>query len=710
MIEAELADGTILEFPDGTDPSIIQQRVKSMLAQQQAPISQQQPSQDPSLLERFFPASPESLAPQARQAVSAEQQALEPVRQEAAAAAAEREQVLASLPPERRAQLESMSPLESGLIGMGSGFTKVGRAIGLADPETEFEKQSLQELKAQQPLATGAGEILGETAPFVPLGLGVAALPGRAAQIGGMTTLGALEAGTIARGEGRDINEQIQTAGIGALVAGGLEVGIPVVGRIGGKIIRKALGRSPKGAVIDAAGKPSQEFVEALAESGQTFDDVIKQAQDEIRGQALDPRQAARKAFLESQGIDPTTAQVSRSADDFMAQQEAAKVSGRVREALEKQDAILTSRFNNKILETTGDASTQSAAVADFITDKATTLDQEIGDLYAIARKNLPGDKNVRFQNLAGKVRELFNSDRRSGGNVSAVIGDMQSKGILDKKGKLIGRVNVDTSEDLRKLMNELYDEKNPYGNSLLRQMKDALDDDVFSAAGEDIFKQARKAKTNFERELARAKISKFDSRKSNIVRDILENKIDPEQMVDKVVFSKSWRPDDLQQLKDYISTDDAGKAAFNDMRAEVMQKIRDKAFFGPEDASGMRALSRDKLERAVKSIGAKKLDILFNPDEHKFLRDMIEVSKMREPVRGTAIGRGPSAQAISRIERKLKDIPWLGQAFDVIDIEGRKVLRAKPNRITIDQVKIPAAIRASIAPAAALTAQQEQQ
>jgi hypothetical protein len=36
MIEAELADGTILEFPDGTDPNIIQQQVKMMIAQQSA--------------------------------------------------------------------------------------------------------------------------------------------------------------------------------------------------------------------------------------------------------------------------------------------------------------------------------------------------------------------------------------------------------------------------------------------------------------------------------------------------------------------------------------------------------------------------------------------------------------------------------------------------------------------------------------------------
>jgi hypothetical protein len=622
----------------------------------------------------------------------------------------ERERALAALTPERRALIESINPLEAGLIGAGRGLTTIGRAVGLADKETPFEKQAFQDIEAQQPVAVTTGEILGESAPFIAPGLGIAAIPARGAQIAATAALGATETGLIARGQGADIETQSKAAGIGGIVAGSLDLALPIVGRIGGKIIRKVLGKAPTGAVVDAAGKPSQEFLEALSESGQSFDDIIKEAKDELTKKAVKPREAARKAFLESQGLDPTKAQVTRNAADFQSQQEAAKTSTAVREALEKQDAILTTRFNNKILETGGDSTSQSAAVTDFIAEKATVLDQEIGDLYRVAREVMPDAKNVRFENLSKKLRELSPADRRSGGNISAIIGDMKAKGILSPKGGLIGKVNVETSEDLRKLMNELYDEKNPFGNNLLRQLKETLDDDVFSAAGKDVFNQARKAKTNFERELSRAKISKFDSRKSNLVRDVLENKVDPDQLVDKVIFSKSWRPDDLEQLKSYLSTDDAGIAAFNDMKAEVLQKIKDKSFIGAADEAGMQTLSRDKLSKAINSMGAKKRNILFSKEEQKFLSDMLEVTRIREPVRGTALGRGPSAQAISRIERRLKDIPWLGNIFDVVDIEGRKVLRAKPTAIPTPQARLPAAARAAIPAAAAITAQQEQQ
>ena len=37
-IEAQLADGRILEFPDGTDPSVIQATVKRVIAQSAPPV------------------------------------------------------------------------------------------------------------------------------------------------------------------------------------------------------------------------------------------------------------------------------------------------------------------------------------------------------------------------------------------------------------------------------------------------------------------------------------------------------------------------------------------------------------------------------------------------------------------------------------------------------------------------------------------------
>jgi hypothetical protein len=693
--------GQVLELEGDSPPS--EQELEQIFASQR-------PAQQPEITAQPVEQPPATFAQALVGQAPADPRLLEAMGATTRGELAEREKTLAALTPRERELIEQQNPLEAFLIGAGRGFKTLERAVGLEEPETPFEKQAIKQIEAQQPIAVTSGEIAGESAPFLVPGLGISAIPARTGQVLATGSLGALEAGLITRGRGADEEKQLQAAGIGGAIAGGLELALPVIGRISGKIIRRSLGKAPKGAVIDSAGNPSDELLEALQESGQSFDDIVKEAREELAGEAVEPREAARKAFLESQGLDPTRAQISRNAADFQTQQEAAKTSNRVRDALEKQEATLTSRFDNAVLETGGKSSSPTVSVVDALTEKATKLDQEIGDLYRAARQTAPEAKNIRFNKLTETLKQLEGADRRAGGNISAIIGDMQSKGILDRQKKVIGKIGIETAEDLRKLTNELYDPANPFGNMLLRQVKDSLDDDVFNAAGKDFFKQARQAKASFEKDLTRAKISKFDSRKSNLVRDLLENKIDPDLMVDKVVFGKAWRHSDLRQLKEYISTNEAGKAAFDDMRAEVMQKIKDKTFIGPADEAGFQALSRDKLQKAIETVGRKKLNVLFTPQENKFLRDMLQVAKLREPVRGTALGRGPSAQAIGRLESAIRQNPIARVLLETVslDAQGRAVLKAKPTPIKLPSPR-PAVAPLAV-PAAVAATQQEQQ
>jgi hypothetical protein len=604
--------------------------------------------------------------------------------------------------------------LAAGLVGAGRGLTSIARGVGLAEPEAPEVTERFRQLQEARPVATTVGEIAGQAAPFLAPGLGVAGLTGTAARVGATAALGGAEGAIIARGEGGDIGQQLLAGGVGGTVAGALELALPVVGRIGGKIVRRVLGKAPDGAVIDATGRPSAELVEALEKSGQTIDDITEAALVELRGEAVDPEQAARKAFLESQGIVPTRAQVTREAADFQAQQEAAKTSGRVREALEAQEAVLTSRFDNAIVETGGEAVTPTSSVTDALVNKASVLDRQVSDLYKQARAAAPGEKNVRFSALGGRLRRLAPSDRATDGAISSIVGDLQTRGILDDKMKIVGRVDVETAEEVRKLANELFDPQKPFRNAKLRELKDAIDDDVFKAAGQDVFEAGRAAKRDFEGGLARAKISKFDQRKANLVRDVLENKVDPDKLVDQVVFGKKWRAADLKQLKDYIGTDEAGKQAFDDLRAETLHNIKLKSFIGPEDAAGNQALSRDKLQKSITAVGREKINVLFSPDEQKFLKDLLELTKLREPVRGTALGRGPSAQAIARIERKLQETPVLGALVNIVnlDVGGRIAVKGSPQRITPRAILPPEArqLTAQAAGIGAVSATQQEQ
>jgi hypothetical protein len=297
----------------------------------------------------------------------------------------------------------------------------------------------------------------------------------------------------------------------------------------------------------------------------------------------------------------------------------------------------------------------------------------------------------VRFDSLAKKLKELAPLNQRSGGNVRAIAETLQARGLINDDLAATGRIGVEETEtQIRQLINSLYDDSKSGGdiaNNVLRDMKNALDDDVFKAAGEDLFQTARKAKASFEKELSRAKISKFDQRKSNLVREMLENRnsVNPELFTDRVVFGKGWRSTDLQQLKDYITTENHGQAAWNDLKAEVLQKIKERSFIGPEDAQGFRSLSRDKIQKAISGIGDLKLNIIFSPDEVKFLKNIERVAKFREPRKMTQQGFGPSAKAILGLEKKMTELPVFGQVWGLFDVDaaGRLTTRAQAKKIS---------------------------
>lgn len=207
------------------------------------------------------------------------------LRREAEARATEQEEFLASLSPERRELLESISPMEAALIGAGRGLTTIGRGLGIVEPETPQELEAIEQLKQVRPLSTGAGEIAGQAAPFIAPGMGVAGIAGTAGRVGGTAALGATEAGLIARGEGRGAGEQLKAAGIGGTVAGALELGLPVLGRLGGKVVRRQLGQEPSVPVVNSMGEPSDELIDALNKQGRSFDELIATAKEEIAGQ-----------------------------------------------------------------------------------------------------------------------------------------------------------------------------------------------------------------------------------------------------------------------------------------------------------------------------------------------------------------------------------------------------------------------------------------
>lgn len=450
-------------------------------------------------------------------------------------------------------------------------------------------------------------------------------------------------------------------------------IGRPVASKLGVSALAQAGGAAGTETAIQsiqeaAGGEFNTEEVALAGALAGGFDVAIPAARNllqqarQLRAQGVETaEEATRRGLIESRGFQPTRPQVTQRPEDFQLQQELQKGGGAVREVLDVQEQRFAEAFEQQARDTGGNVVTSGSTPIDEVVGRSVSLDQRIGELYTQARAAAPTAENITTSRLVETLSKSKGFETKSGGVVSAARSILKDKGIELAKPKTVAEarsrdISVETAEDIRQQLNQLFPDANPTGKNIIRKLKDSLDKDVFKEAGEDLFSQARSAKASFEEGLNRAKVSKFDTRKNNLVRDVLENKINPDTFINDVIFSKKWRSDDIGQLKSYLNQTPSGKQAFDDIKAQTIDSIKNKMFTDRGE------LKNAALGRELNKIGSEKLKAIFNKDELRFLRDMREIAKLRTPPRAEALGKGPSAQAISQVKAKF---PIFGGIFD---------------------------------------------
>jgi len=405
-------------------------------------------------------------------------------------------------------------------------------------------------------------------------------------------------------------------------------------------------------ALIDEAEKGNLSE-QGMAEFARKMDEYI------VSGKAT-AAQAERYNLFKSLNIEPTRAQVTRTASDFQTQQELAKTSGPVLSALEQQQAQLSRAFETVEAGTGGVVRAEASPIQQAVIDKAVKLDNEITAMYKSADEMVQGAPPINIQNYLKKLVSFKSLNQRSQGTYKALIGQMEDLGYSVKKGKIIGGnkpVTAKQAESIRQGINSLYEGANPIAKTIIREAKEALDMSVGRSLGKDAYRQARNAYSDFRQGLNPEQLSKFSRNEKSLIRDLLEERMPTEQVFDRVISGRGYTAKDLRALKDYIvgsgdNISTAGAQAWADLRAETLQYIKRNAFGGPLGETGFQTLTRTRLQSALKRIGDNKLKVIFNPNELKFINDLVKIAQIIEPVGGTALGRGPSAQAIAQAER----------------------------------------------------------
>jgi hypothetical protein len=312
---------------------------------------------------------------------------------------------------------------EAFLIGAGKGFTTVGRGLGLIEPADETERAAMAALKEERPYTTGAGELVGEAAPFIPLGMGAGGIASQAGRVAATGAAGALEGGIIGKGE--EVGAA-PSAVLGGTFAMGAEMLFPVIGRLGRRVFQKVTGAAPKGAMLDIAGKPTAELQDALNKAGVSFDDLAQEAVETISRQkpGADPEQVARKALFAEEGIPATTGEVTRGFEQLTKEQ--------------------------RLLESPGEAAAdplrafklqQSEAIKERLRPMHAPGKEETGQLVQdalVGRKTmLRTQKNELYKEFADSVGDAENIPMFVD-NIAESLPDtrtMERLGILDEKG-----------------------------------------------------------------------------------------------------------------------------------------------------------------------------------------------------------------------------------------------------------------------------------
>ncbi|QVW08804.1 glucosaminidase domain-containing protein [Phage CBW1004C-Prop1] len=556
-------------------------------------------------------------------------------------------------------------------------FTEIGGERGYLNPPG-IDKRDLQKLGTTAAMFGPAGQLAGRSATTA----------GQA--MVGATASAATEAGRDIASQAAGGTDEVAANNIdwgSVALTGSAGAAAPYIARALGGIVSRMKGGLTQ--AVDDSGQLTDDAMRTLQEAKvspqQINQQVVRQLQQEG---VLTPEQAANFNLFRSQGVRPTMANLTQTADDWQLQQEAMKRSTPLRAVTDSQDEALAGRVGQLADDTggqTGGPLDTGEQVFNAVTRKATDLDRQIGGLYKEAAQRAGDDMVVDFQALINQMKNTAGRNELSGGMVKAVKQELVNRGLMNNKWQPAGRAGVRTAEEIRQVLNSFYDGASPQGRNLISLYKNALDDDVMRTAGDDLFAQARKARAQFSRDLERAKLSKFDKGGESLLEKVLANKISPDQLFEKIVVNKGARSSDVKALKDYLlsGTDEQiaqGTQAWDSLRAETMRHLLNKATgtAGKIEGGGS-VFNGNQFRKAMDQVGLERLRTLFTPEEFKQIAAIRKIGELRIPVSMTQQGKGPSAQAIGELADR---IPGIEQIKAILAVpakigENRAIIQA---------------------------------
>lgn len=586
--------------------------------------------------------------------------------------------------------------------------------------EQKAVDDQLLPLKKEFPVSTGAGEIAGLAAPSL-------LIPGSAATIPGRVGLGAISGGaTGAIAPAQSLEHQDSNFGLGAALGGAGGVIVPAIAKVFSPLFRRS-GVPPTTRVLNDDGTFTDDAISILKSSGETVESVSAKIKGEVdaaqvstsqtgASQALTQKQltaeqAERFNLFKELGIEPTKFNITQTVDDSNFQFEALKKSGQLTDLVEQQNNQIIGGIRDISKNTGGQSqglSDGGSQVINAVNKRFIDEDEAISNLYKKAEIAAGQDKTVKLSKLAGMLRQEVPISEARGNVAKSIASALKNKGIVDNNFKAVGRIGPAQAERVRQVLNKLSQE-NPKQAGLIRGFKDALDEDVFRTQGESVFKEARAAKFTSESLRKIEKLTKKDRILKSVINDIGEGKIEPEQLIERVVLNKSANTRQLSLLKKFLhegteEQKELGVQAWNGVRQEVVESFLKKGVSGSTtNQTGEFVLSPANFSKAIDRVSPEKLKLLFSIEEMRALNSLRKISNLRVAKPATAQGDGPTSLAIKKATEKIPLIRDAVEYFTKTRAESKAVI---PQNETIKAVEDALTEIAAPAPQANAAAQ----
>ena len=555
---------------------------------------------------------------------------------------------------------DDMGLWETFKVGAGRGLATIGRAVGAVEPEDPTVTEAFGSIGTPgkqgiplpgggtidipidpQAMASGAGEIVGESAPFAPLGVVGSGLKTAVGRTLANVALGTAEGAAIVKGKGGDPYQTTVGGGVGGTAAGLIELVMPRVGRAISAIFKR-LNKVPEGPLLTPNGVPTPELQAALDETGTSIEALTEEAFAKVNQEGVNPEQATRAARFESQGIPASRGDITQdfkqqsqearlavttatsASDDMRAfrlgQSEAFKTRvsemvdsmGIPGEAGEKMKAALTSRRN--LLRAEKNALYKQAADASPELNNIPILPDEI--VMAI-----PDRKKLR------RLSRLAPQQMKALDDLLVEFGLDDTPELVEAFGGEITPLSLGNFEDFRAALNQI-DRSDITGTAsvAIGPIRNALDaeaeliDDAVKASGitdtgvVDTLKKARERVRTLKTEFSDQAIT---GRLINVKRDGVTPIIEASKAANEVL-KPTAKIEHLQRtLSSLYKSGKKGKAAIKDMQASVILGAMEASLKAPSrKTAGIETVGGTQFAKYLDSIGDEKLKLLFKGDD----------------------------------------------------------------------------------------------